>query len=130
VTASVKGNKDLLELVGLRDNHSYSLLSIHEIEHKGSKIRLMKMRNPWGNFEWDGSWGDDSQEWKEVSMNLKKELKYKQTNDGIFFIQFEDFIKYFSVFSKTIRFDALKDKHNTVMCDLKNGSELFYSFEI
>lgn len=90
----------------------------------------MKMRNPWGNFEWDGSWGDDSQEWKEVSMNLKKELKYKQTNDGIFFIQFEDFIKYFSVFSKTIRFDALKDKHNTVMCDLKNGSELFYSFEI
>lgn len=30
--------------------------------------RMLKVRNPWGVFEWEGDWCDDSEKW---SMNPK-----------------------------------------------------------
>ena len=29
----------------------------------GLEERLIKVRNPWGDFEWKGDWGDDSELW-------------------------------------------------------------------
>jgi len=32
--------------------HAYSLLDAHEFDFKGTKTRLVKIRNPWGKKEW------------------------------------------------------------------------------
>lgn len=55
------------------------------------------MRNPWGQNEWTGEWSDKDPKWND--MNLRKMLAHEDLgNDGIFFILWEDFKKYFSDF--------------------------------
>jgi hypothetical protein len=52
------------------------------------------LRNPWGNFEWQGDWGDNSKCWTPV---LKRELSLSlDANDGTFWMSFSDFSQYFS----------------------------------
>lgn len=46
---------------GLVPGHAYSI--IQAIEYKS--IRLLNIRNPWGNFEWDGDWSDNSPLWTD-----------------------------------------------------------------
>jgi len=46
--------------------HSYSILDVNEGEiSPGVKERLIKMRNPWGNLEWKGDWGDKDLRWND-----------------------------------------------------------------
>jgi len=55
---------------GLILNHAYGLNDIMEFEDpvkKGEKLRLLRLRNPWGNSEWLGAWSDNSEEMKNHS---------------------------------------------------------------
>ena len=55
---------------GLIMNHAYGLNDIMEFDdpkNKGEKLRLLRLRNPWGNSEWTGAWSDDSQEMKDYN---------------------------------------------------------------
>jgi len=54
---------------------------------------LVKLRNPWGDFEWMGDWSDDSDLWTPT---LKKQLGWTDVNDGTFWMSLTDFIHYFS----------------------------------
>jgi calpain-15 len=46
---------------GLIPGHAYSVISA--MEYKG--VKLLKIRNPWGQFEWDGDWSDHSSLWTD-----------------------------------------------------------------
>ena len=48
---------------GLISGHSYSILSTHQFKHQGSKVKLLKLRDPHGSMEWDGDWSDTSDKW-------------------------------------------------------------------
>eukprot|EP00347_Sterkiella_histriomuscorum_P017724 403348238 len=86
--------KELLEKLGLIGNHSYGVLDVREIKlENGMQERLIKIRNPWGDFEWNGDWGDDSELW---TPKLEKLLGQSDGNDGIFFMNLDDFCHYFS----------------------------------
>ena len=56
MTAGTEGNdigdsRDPLKSKGLVSGHAYSLIGAFEVTLKnGKKERLVKMRNPWGNF--------------------------------------------------------------------------------
>ena len=81
---------------GLIKLHSYSLLAGYEINFKKTIIKLVQIRNPWGKGEWTGKWSDNCQNWNIISSEEKKKINYeKKPNDGIFFMEFNDFIKYF-----------------------------------
>lgn len=57
----------------------------------GNSVNLVKLRNPWGKFEWSGTWGDKSEEWTEEQ---KANLDYDPeagNDDGIFWMNFDDF---------------------------------------
>ena len=57
-------------------------------------MRLLQLRNPWGRKENNGRWGDKDPNWKKVSTEEKNRLMYFETvNDGVFYMQFEDFIR-------------------------------------
>lgn len=75
------------EQFGLISGHAYTLIGIKQIETN----KLVQLRNPWGETEWNGAWCDNSKEWKNY--NLKNENK----NDGSFFMEIKDFMIFFQV---------------------------------
>jgi len=54
-----------VETKGLQDGHAYTVIGAKEITLAKdlSKVRLVKVRNPWGKNEWKGDWSDRSKKW-------------------------------------------------------------------
>ncbi len=73
---------------GLVPGHAYSLIQVKEKEDDGT--RLLMVRNPWGTFEWDGAWADESEEWTEEMIDYFE--PNFDTEDGAFWISYEDFL--------------------------------------
>ena len=80
--------EDEYKNVGLRPRHAYSVLDVRDL----SGIKLLRLRNPWGHFSWKGTWSDKSDIWTK---ELKEELMPHGGDDGVFWIAFEDLLKYF-----------------------------------
>lgn len=79
--------------------HAYSLLDAHEFQFEGKLLRLVRIRNPWGKKEWEGNWGDNDPRWDKISENDKKEIEFtKNTGDGTFIMDYEEFPTYFENF--------------------------------
>jgi len=80
------------ENVGLVSNHAYGVLEIYE--YKDHRILLVK--NPWGHFRWNGKYStEDTVSW---TPELKKIFHYddlKQTDNGIFWIDFDSVCEWF-----------------------------------
>lgn len=75
--------------MGIIQGHAYTILDSKEVINKeGQKERIIQIRNPWGEFEWKGDWGDDSNKW---TPKLKKECKLVKADDGIFWMSVLDF---------------------------------------
>jgi hypothetical protein len=73
---------------GLVMGHAYTITKIIAIKLKGKEVRLLRLRNPWGNdVEWKGSWNDNSKEWDQVSEETKKALDYTKQPDGEFWMR-------------------------------------------
>lgn len=90
--ASIISNKGEVKLddIGLVCGHAYSILKVKEVEG----MKFVQMRNPWGSFEWKGAWSDHSMLW-DTYPNVKTKLKQVQADDGLFWMSFPDFCKYF-----------------------------------
>ena len=64
-----------------------------EIEDRsGQAVTLCKIRNPHGETEWTGAWGDSSSEWTD---ELRDKVGLVEEDDGVFFMAFEDYLKNF-----------------------------------
>ena len=83
-----------IERVGLVPGHAYTILGVKELNTKNGKVRLVHIRNPWGNTEWSGDWSDKSSKWTN---ELRQQVGVQNKNDGSFWMAFEDFIKFFLV---------------------------------
>ena len=73
---SEKGGAQIVEgkPTGLIMNHAYGISDIFEIKDRYDPtwpIRLMRLRNPWGNSEWLGEWSGDSEEIKKYKDDLE-----------------------------------------------------------
>jgi hypothetical protein len=80
---------------GLIPGHAFTLISAKEVMVENKKVQLMQLRNPWGYKEWNGPWSDGSKEW---TMEAKLAfLKFNHRDDGVFWMCYEDFLKYFIV---------------------------------
>lgn len=45
---------------------------------------LIRIRNPWGTFEWKGAWSDNSKEWRLLSEDEIERLGLTFEADGEF----------------------------------------------
>lgn len=76
---------------GLVKGHAYSITGLDEVNFRGKMIQLIRIRNPWGQVEWNGPWSDDSREWTYVDKAEKTRLQQDSADDGEFWMEFEDF---------------------------------------
>ena len=82
-----KKRSDELGLVSL---HAYSILKIFSFKN----LKLLKLRNPWGDKEWKGDYSNHSILWTDELKSTigKEDLICKK---GTFFLKYEDFLNYF-----------------------------------
>ena len=95
MTAGTSGDTYNLDLEenGLSPGHAYTIVKVQEFKTSYGNVRLVNMRNPWGNGEWSGDWSDSSSRWNLVSGGRPTSKK----NEGTFWISIEDFCKYYVV---------------------------------
>ncbi|KAM7398125.1 hypothetical protein PAMA_006147 [Pampus argenteus] len=82
---------------GLVDAHAYSVTAVTEVEYYGSKVKLVRIMNPWGRQEWNGKWSDKSDMWNKISPDDR--AKCFDREDGEFWMELEDFCHYFNMMS-------------------------------
>ena len=88
--------------------------------------RLIQLRNPWGKGEWKGAWSDEDRKWTPT---LKQQLKLENKEDGIFFMEYKDFVKFYSDFQVCYFHDGYK--YSALKLENINKSEdVFLQFEI
>ena len=75
---------------GIVPGHAYSVIDAREREG----VKLVHIRNPWGEFEWGGAWSDNSKKWTE-KMIKAFEPKLDE-NDGSFWMSYNDFLRNYS----------------------------------
>lgn len=100
--ASSKGEGEKSKADGVVSGHAYSLIGVHEFEHLGTCVRLVKLRNPWGKGEWNGDWSDKSHLW---TPELREKLGCQIEEDGDFFIPYEKYMQEYEWTSVAIDFD-------------------------
>ena len=91
LTCVTKKNLDI-ENYGIIPSHSCSIIKSSEKIIKGKKIKLIQIRNPWGEKEWKGKY---SQLYLENNLDLMKYFQNEKKGNGIFWITFNDYIKFF-----------------------------------
>lgn len=93
--------------------HAYTVLQV--VECYGHK--MIQLRNTWGRVEWTGPWSDKSFKW---SAKMKKSLKPTGKEDGIFWMEFNDFVQNYYSVSIGIRLKS-KWKTSSISGEWKSG---------
>ncbi|XP_052000993.1 calpain-3-like isoform X2 [Xyrauchen texanus] len=99
IESLVPARFETLTATGLVKGHAYSVTAVEECKQsklKRSKVRLVRLRNPWGQVEWNGPWSDNSKEWETISKAEKEKLQQQNAEDGEFWMSFKDFKKKFT----------------------------------
>lgn len=93
--------------------HAYTLLSATRVtDAEGQEHRLVKLRNPWGSGEWSGKWSDKSEEW---TADLRQQAGFEgDRDDGIFWMDFDDFKEIYGFWSVNKYIDGAKFNHKLV----------------
>jgi len=107
--------EQMLEREGLVAGHAYSVISAFEVSEKagfvikpgGKTFKLLKLRNPWGTYEWKGDWSDKSSLWKKYP-SIAKQVGFEDADDGAFWMEFDDFKKVYTRINVCDR-DTAKD---------------------
>ncbi|KAK8872780.1 calpain family cysteine protease [Apiospora arundinis] len=94
---------------GLALGHAYSILQCRqETDEHGKVVRLVQIRNPWGERhwsgvgEWNGPWSDGAKEWTPYWL---KKLNYTFGDDGVFWMSYKDMLETFMFIHRTRLFD-------------------------
>jgi len=56
---------------------------------------LLKIRNAWGVFNWDGDWSINDEKWTEHP-EMKSKCGFNGEEDGTFWINFQDYYNLFN----------------------------------
>ncbi|KAM7398850.1 hypothetical protein PAMP_018159 [Pampus punctatissimus] len=89
---------------GLVKGHAYAVTDVRRVRlghglmayFKSDKLTMIRMRNPWGQREWNGAWSDSSEEWQKVSKSEREKIGVTVQDDGEFWMTFDDFIANFT----------------------------------
>ena len=107
--ATSMGGREISSESGLISGHSYAVLAIFEFEHQWENVRLLKMRNPWGQLEIHGDWNSDSPLW---TPELRDELGCQAGDQSSFFMTFEEYVDQFRSTSIAVYHETAPQSHS------------------
>ena len=91
--------EDKIEEYGLVPFRAYEIIEVKEVEVKYNKIKLIHLRNLWGNGdEWCGDWCNSSSLWTDELKslcNVPDDDELNKLPTGAFWMSLDDFCKYF-----------------------------------
>ena len=122
---------------GIVFGHAYTILDVRDIiDSRGIPARVIQIRNPWGKFEWNGDFSDNSPLWTDKQ---RSELDIRHRDDGIFWMKLEDFIQYFqgvgivkiipNFIGNSLKVDLDKNKYGMVRMVVENQTKLSISVD-
>lgn len=74
-------------------NYSYTVVGAYKVDSSKGGTKLVKIRNPWNNFEWKGDWSDSSRLW---TSRVKEEVEFEGSDKGFFYMSLQDYVANFS----------------------------------
>ena len=74
-------------------NFSYNVLGTFKVNTSKGNVKLVKFRNTWGNFEWEGDWSENSRLW---TRQIKDEVDFESSSKGIYYMSLEDYYENFN----------------------------------
>ena len=81
---------------GIVCNHGYSVLHTARVTIDGKEERLLRLRNPWGQGEFNGKWSDDDEATWKANPSVATALGFGgASNDGAFWMNLEDYLTNF-----------------------------------
>ncbi|CAK6442279.1 unnamed protein product [Pipistrellus nathusii] len=80
---------------GLIKGHAYTVTAVDQVRFRGRDTELIRVRNPWGQVEWNGAWSDNSPEWQAVGPTEQQRLSHAALDDGEFWMALGDFRAHF-----------------------------------
>mmetsp|Transcript_33608 Transcript_33608/g.56454 ORF Transcript_33608/g.56454 Transcript_33608/m.56454 type:complete len:458 (+) Transcript_33608:56-1429(+) len=86
-----EGGEEKLDDVGLVKGHAYSILNVRKV----IGFKLLKLRNPWGSFEWKGKWSDKCANWQRYP-EVAKAVGFTAEDDGAFWMEYSDFVQHYN----------------------------------
>jgi len=107
---------------GLRKGHAYTVLQVADI----GQAKLIKLRNPWAFWEWEGDWSDTSEKW---TPELREQLSVVKEDDGCFWMCCEDFVKHFYRVSINSYHDS-DEPHTSIAASQKSGSQSLFTCDL
>eukprot|EP01062_Namystynia_karyoxenos_P069323 TRINITY_DN64837_c0_g1_i1.p1 TRINITY_DN64837_c0_g1~~TRINITY_DN64837_c0_g1_i1.p1 ORF type:complete len:1591 (+),score=580.01 TRINITY_DN64837_c0_g1_i1:76-4848(+) len=75
--------------MGIQPEHLYGVLELRDVLGR----RLVRLRDPWGLAPWRGRWSDGAKQWTQEILDS---LDYTFSDDGTFWMAWEDFGYYFN----------------------------------
>ncbi|KAJ3607076.1 hypothetical protein NHX12_026591 [Muraenolepis orangiensis] len=83
---------------GLVRGHAYSVIGLEECDDRStnSRIRLIRLRNPWGWVLFKGPWSADAKEWSSLSNADRDNLQKQTVKESEFWMSFDDFTKHYT----------------------------------
>lgn len=91
LSASIANAGEEKRACGLVAGHAYSVLDAKWFTGRdGAPLRLVQLRNPWGQSEWNGAWADGAAEWA-AQLKIKRLIRPTFGDDGAFWMSWEDF---------------------------------------
>eukprot|EP00090_Calanus_glacialis_P010588 TRINITY_DN19017_c0_g1_i1.p1 TRINITY_DN19017_c0_g1~~TRINITY_DN19017_c0_g1_i1.p1 ORF type:complete len:655 (+),score=125.61 TRINITY_DN19017_c0_g1_i1:152-2116(+) len=101
-----KGEEQQKTEYGLVKGHAYGVTAVKKVPigdtglvafFKGrEKVPLVRLRNPWGEKEWNGAFSDGSVEWRSITSKEKEKLGLVTEDDGEFWMPWDDFVIQFT----------------------------------
>ncbi|XP_044131189.1 calpain-8-like [Bufo gargarizans] len=95
-TPFVQGVGETIDKENMVAGHMYSITGAEEVTCDKKVVQIIRMRNPWGETEWNGPFSDKSPEWGKVAPDVKAKL-YVQKEDGEAWMPFEEYRNRFKI---------------------------------
>lgn len=121
--AATYGKGENVDTSGIVAGHAYSLISCVDVLDNGRTVTLVKLRNPWGRGEWKGDWSDQSSKW---TPELKRQVGFVDQDDGMFYMDINDYKETYAVTSLCLTNDPVKYKHSNIHQQMAGTNTQFF----
>lgn len=114
----VADSKDSVDF-GLLGAHYYTVIDAFELETEAGTKRVLKLRDPWQETKWKGEWTDN---WPAWSAENKKIVGFDYREKNVFFISFEEFLRWFDNVQICQVHDDFAYSHIKTKADSRKGT--------